>query len=175
MKKLLLGLFIIGLTTQFGLTTQTFSQVINDGMLPEIEVHALNYKYLSSIDNTASPVPVKLLEQKVANFDVKESEFYNDEYDYYKISFFIPEGKIVAAYDGDGKLIRTIEKFKNIKVPKEVSKSVAKRFPGWIIYEDVYKVNYHKTSGVTKQEYKLTLENGDKRLKVKTDPKGNFI
>ena len=59
MKKIMLGLFIIGLTTQFGLTTQSFSQVISDGMLPEIEVYALNYKYLSSVDNSAAAVPVK--------------------------------------------------------------------------------------------------------------------
>jgi len=175
MKKLIVGLFIIGITTQFGLTTQMYSQVISDGMLPEIEVFASNYKYLNSIDNAAAPVPVKLLERKVANFDVSESEFYRDEYDFYNISFFIPEGKIVAAYNKDGELLRTIEKFKNIKVPKPVAKSVEKRFPGWVIYEDVYKVSYHKNSGVTKQEYKLTLENGDKRLKVKTDHKGNFL
>lgn len=176
MKKIILGLFAIGLATQFGLTTQSHAQVvIEDGMLPEIEVHALNYKYLNSIDNADAPVPVKLLERKVANFDVTESEFYRDDYDYYNVSFYIPEGKIVAAYDKDGTLIRTIEKFKNIKVPKSVAKSVAKRFPGWVIYEDVYKVNYHSQSGVTKQEYKLTLENGDKRMKVKTDQNGNFI
>ena len=175
MKKLLFGLFVIGLTTQFGLTTQSFSQVISDGMLPEIEVHSYNYKYLNSIDNTASPVSVKLLQQKVANFDVLESDLFQDEYDYYNVSFYIPEGKIVAAYDGDGKLIKTFEKFKNIKMPNEVSKSVAKRFPGWIVSEDVYKVIYHRSKGVTKQEYKLTLENGDKRMKVKTDSKGNFI
>lgn len=171
----MLGLFIIGLTTQFGLTTQSFSQVISDGMLPEIEVYALNYKYLSSVDNSAAAVPVKLLQQKVANYDIKKSELYSDDYDYYNVSFYIPEGKIVAAYDKDGKLIKTIEKFKNIKVPKDISKSVAKRFPGWIITEDVYKVSYQKNKGVSKQEYKLTLENGDKRLKVKTDPKGNFL
>ncbi len=169
MKKLIIGLLVLGLTTQF------YAQVIIDGMLPEIEVYSLNYKYLSSVDNTEAPVPVKLLEQKIANFNITESEFYRDDYDFYTISFFIPEGKIVAAYDKNGQLLRTIEKFKNIKVPNCVAKSVAKRFPGWIIYEDIYKINYHKNSGVTKQEYKLTLENGNKRMKVKTDHKGNFI
>ncbi|MDH3322294.1 MAG: nicotinate-nucleotide adenylyltransferase [Flavobacteriaceae bacterium] len=176
MKKIIVGLFVIGLATQFGLTTQSNAQVVvNDGMLPEIEVHALNYKYLNSVDNSEAPVAVKLLEQKVANYDIKESELYSDDYDYYNVSFYIPEGKIVAAYDEDGKLIRTIEKFHDIAVPKSVAKSVAKRFPGWTIYKDVYLVNYHKDAGVTKQEYKLTLENGDKRMKVKTDKDGNFI
>ena len=52
MKKLLLVLLAIGLSTQF------YAQVINDGMLPEVEVRATNYKYLNSIDNTEAAVIV---------------------------------------------------------------------------------------------------------------------
>ncbi len=175
MKKIILGLLIFGLTIQFGLTTQSFAQVIDDQVLPEIEVHAVNYKYLSSINNAESPIPVKLLERKVAEFDLKESEFYRDEYDFYNVSFFIPDGKIVAAYDKDGNLLRTIEKFVNVTPPKAVMKSVTKRFPGWSLYKDTYLVNYNKDKGVTKKYYKLILENGKERLRVKTDENGKFI
>ena len=38
MKKLLLGLLALGLTTQF------YAQVVDEGTLPEIEVRATNYK-----------------------------------------------------------------------------------------------------------------------------------
>ena len=169
MKKLILGLLALGLTTQF------YAQVVNDGMLPEVEVRAMNYKYLNSVDNTAAPVPVKLLEQEVANYNILENDLYSDEYETYEVSFFIPEGRIVAVYDDKGKLVRTIEKFQNISVPKDVSKSVTKRFPGFIIFKDTYKVSYHRDEGVVKQEYKLTLKNGDQVLKVKTDSKGKFI
>lgn len=175
MKKIILGLFVIALTTQFGLTTQAIAQVVDDGMLPEIEVHAMNYKYLNSIDNAEAPVPVRLLEQKVANHDLKNSDIYSDEYDTYYVSFFIPEGKIVAVYDKDGKLVRTIEKFVNITPPKDVTKSVAKRFPGWHIYKDTYLVSYHQDKGVTKKQYKLILENGNERIRIKTDDKGKII
>ena len=169
MKKIILGLLIFGLTTQF------YAQVVDEGMLPEVEVRAMNYKYLNSVDNTSAPVPVKLLEREVANYNIMESDLYSDQYDTYEVSFYIPEGRIVAVYDDKGKLIRTIEKFQNIKVPKEVSKSVAKRFPGFSISEDTYKVSYHRDKGVVKQEFKLTLKNGDQLLKVKTDLKGKFI
>lgn len=168
MKKLTLGLLVIGFTLQ------SFAQVISDGMLDEVVVYATNYKYLTEAGTRDAAEPVKMLERKVADFDLKESELYQDEWDYYKVSFFIPEGKIVAAYDKDGNILRTIEKFKNIKVPKSVAESVLNRFPGWVIFEDVYKVNYHKDKGV-KKIYKLTLENGDKRMKVKTDENGNFL
>ena len=169
MKKFLLGLLVLGLTSPF------YAQVLDDQMLPEVEVRAMNYKYLNSIDNAEAPVPVRLLEQKVANHHLKNSDIYQDEYDTYHVSFFIPEGRIVAVYDKDGKIVRTIEKFVNIKPPKDVTKSVAKRFPGWQIYKDTYVVSYHEKKGLTKKQYKLILENGTERIKVKTDEKGKFI
>jgi hypothetical protein len=175
MRKVMLGLLIFGLTIQFGLTTQSFAQVIDEQVLPEIEVHAMNYKYLSSVNNAEAPVPVKLLERKAADYDIKGADFYWDEYDYYSVSFFIPEGKIVAAYDKDGKLVRTIEKFVNVKPPEAVMKSVSKRFPGWSLYKDTYRVNYSRDKGVTEKHYKLILEKGKERIRVKTDEKGNFI
>jgi len=168
MKKLLLGLLAIGLSTQF------YAQVINDGMLPEVEVRATNYKYLNSIDNTEAAVSVKLLEDMVAKFDVRSSEFYEDGNDFYKVYFYIPDGRIVAAYDKDGKILYTVEKFNNVALPNNVASSVAERFPGWKIAKDVYKVNYDAGSGTNKQ-YKIVLENGKKRIRVKVDDDGVFL
>ena len=168
MKKLLLVLLAIGLSTQF------FAQVINDGMLPEVEVRATNYKYLNSIDNSEAAVSVQLLEDMVAKFDVRNSEFYEDGNDFYKVYFYIPDGKIVAAYDKDGKILYTIEKFDNVALPNNVASSVAERFPGWKIAKDVYKVNYDADIGSNKQ-YKIVLENGKKRIRVKVDDEGVFL
>lgn len=168
MKKLLLGLLALGLTTQF------YAQVINDGMLPEVEVRATNYKYLNSVDNSEAAVSVQLLEDMVAKFDVKSSEFYEDGSDYYKVYFYIPEGKIVAAYDRDGKILYTVEKFKNVALPNDVAASIAERFPGWKIAKDVYKVNFDADLGAKKQ-YKVVLENGKKTIRVKVDEEGTFL
>ena len=159
-----LGVFL------FGLAIQSFAQV----MLPEVNVIAVNYKYLNAADTKDAVLPIKRLEQEAAVFNVKNSAFYEDEYDTYFVSFYIPEGNVLAAYDKDGKLLRTVEKFKNVAIPVAVRQSVAKRFPQWSISKDVYLVNYHDSRGVTKR-YKLLLENGDKRIKVKVDEKGDFI
>ena len=168
MKKLLLGLLAIGLSAQF------YAQVINDGMLPEVEVRATNYKYLNSIDNTEAAVSVQLLEDMVAKFDVRSSEFYEDGSDFYKVYFYIPDGKVVAAYDKDGKILYTIEKFNNVALPNNVAASVAERFPGWKVAKDVYKVNYDVNTG-SKKQYKIVLENGKKRIRVKVDDDGVFL
>ena len=165
MKRILIGLFI------FGLTIQTYAQITE---LPEIKIVAVNYKYLDAAGGEDVAEPVKLLQREVAAFDLKNSEYYQDEYDTYFISFFLPEGKILASYDRDGKLLRTAEKFKDIALPKAVAKAVAERFPQWTVSKDVYLVNYHDTKGASKR-YKLLLENGDKRMRVKTDENGNFL
>ena len=164
MKKLILGLLI------FGLTTQLYSQVIE---LDEVEI-SVNYKYLDAVDADVKAKPVKLLEDNALNFETNKDDIYDDEYDNYKVSFHIPDGKIVAAYDNEGKILRTIEKYKNVRLPLEVLQAVAKRFPNWAVVEDVYLVNYHCDKGTTKQ-YKIKIQNEDKVVNIKTDEKGNFI
>ena len=163
MKKLVLGLLI------FGLTTQLYSQVIE---LSEVEI-SVNYKYLDAVDADITAKPVKLLEDNALNYETNKDDLYNDEYDTYKVSFHIPDGKVVAAYK-DGKILRTIEKYKNVRLPLEVLQAVAKRFPNWAVVEDVYLVNYHCDKGITKQ-YKIKIQNEDKVVNLKTDEKGNFI
>ncbi len=166
MKKLLIGLLVFGLTTQF-----MFSQVIE---LSEVNV-TVNYKYLDAIDSKEVAVPVKMLEEQVAFYNLKESDLYSDQYDTYQVSFFIPQGKIVAAYDSDGKILRTIERFKNVKLPRSVVVSVTKNYPKWRIVEDAYKVDYYGKSGIAKKQYKIKLKNRDKKITVKVDEDGEFL
>lgn len=168
MKKLVLGLLALGLTTQF------YAQVISDGVLPEVEVHATNYKYLNSVDNSEVAVSVQLLQNIVAKFDIKSSENYVEGDYTYRVQFYIPDGKIFADYDRNGKILYTIEKFKNVALQDDVASSVAERFPGWEIATDVYLVKYSAKSGAHKQ-YKIVLENGKKTIRVKVDEEGVFL
>ena len=55
--------------------------------LPEVKVVSLNYKYFKSIYDSTAAQPVRLLERRAANFDIKNSEFYEEEYDNYFVSF----------------------------------------------------------------------------------------
>lgn len=142
--------------------------------LPEITVVARNYKYLRSVDNKEAAQPVKLLERKAAGFDVKNSEFYEEDYANYYITFFLPEGYILATYDQDGRLLQTAEKFKNITLPPAVKNAVVKRYPNWSISKDIFLVKYENTTGANKV-YKMILKNGKKQLRVKTDDKGEFL
>ena len=165
MKKLVIGLFFIGLSTQ------VYAQ---DPILQPAVYIVHNYKYLSSTGSEDLAIPVEQLQVKVSDFNVRELDIYSDEYDLYDVYFFIPEGKILASYDKDGNLLRTAERYKDIDLPALVKKAVYKRFPKWDISKHVYLVNYHESRDIRKL-YKLTLENDDKRIKVKVDDSGVFL
>ncbi|ARV15960.1 nicotinate-nucleotide adenylyltransferase [Polaribacter sp. SA4-12] len=167
MKKLIILLFVVGISLP------AFAQ--DPIELSEITILSRNYRYLDKINSEKVAVPVKLLQRKAAAYDVTKSDFYDDDYDYYTVSFFIPKGKIVAVYDKVGNITRTIEKYKNIAIPKKVATAVVERFPKWVISKDVYLVSYSDDKKKAKKVYKLTLENGNKRLKVKTDANGKFL
>ena len=168
MKKFILSLLAIGLVSQI------YSQITKVEELSEVVVTAVNYKYLNQTDNKEAAVPVQMLQRKVAAYDVTTKDYYQDDYDYYTVEFYIPDGKIVAAYDADGKILRTIEKFKDIKLPDAVSKALLERFPNWDIVSDIYRVTYTDKMGAKKQ-FKLKLQNGERTMKVKMNEDGEFL
>ena len=168
MKKLILGLFILGLTTQ------VIAQVTKVEELSEVVVTAVNYKYLNQTDNLEAAVPVQMLQRKAAAYDIKAQEFYQDDFDFYTVSFYIPDGKLVAVYNPEGEILRTIEKFDNVKLPIEISQALAERFPNWEPIKDVYRITYKDTRGANKV-YKLKLRNGDKTMRVKMNEDGDYL
>lgn len=142
--------------------------------LPEITVVAANYKYLKTVNGKEVAIPVRRLQRVAASYDIKNSEFYEEDYDSYFISFYLPEGQILAAYDKNGKLIRTAEKYKNVQLPSTVTKAVAERFPNWGVTKDIYLVNYYEQNGTAVKKYKLLLQNGSKRIRIQVNEQGEI-
>ncbi len=144
-------------------------------LLPAVTVVPANYKYLKTVGGKEVAIPVQRLQRTAAAYDIKESEYYEEDYDTYFISFYLPEGQILAAYDSTGKLIRTAEKYKNVKLPSVVTKSVTTRFPNWAITKDTYLVTYFEETGQSTKKYKLLLENGSKRIRIETNEQGEIL
>jgi len=167
MRNLIIGLIITGLTTVGFAQEKTIA-------LEEVEILGVNYKYLDALGDGDVAKPVKLLEQKVATFDVKNLDGYEDEEQDYYVYFKIPVGKILAVYDGEGEIIRTSERFKDIRLPLAVSNAIVEKYPGWTIEGDIYMVNYRKDREIIKS-YKLFIRKGEKHTRVKTDENGNFL
>ncbi|WP_166964050.1 nicotinate-nucleotide adenylyltransferase [Yeosuana marina] len=165
MKKILLGLFL------FGLTTQINAQTIE---LSEVEL-SVNYKYLNATQSEEAAVPVKKLVDKLLACNEDNTDVFVDDNGEYCVSFYIPEGRIVAAFNNEGKILRTFEKYENIRLPLEVLQNIATNYPNWSIAGNTYLVSFHCDKGLTKKLYKIRLENEDKVLNIKTDEKGLFL
>jgi len=164
--------FILGLVF-LGLTSLCFAQ--EEGkLLSEVEVYATNYDYLKSVKSNNIHPAISLLERKVAKFDVKSLSVFDDEYDRYKVLFFIPQGKIDALFDNGNNIIRTVEKFNNVNLPISVINSVLKTYPECNFESDVFLVTYHHKRGV-KKIYKINIISKDKNIKIKTDENGNIL
>ena len=153
---------------------ETFAQEAEVVKLPEIEILASNYKYLSTVNNDIEAIPVKMLRSKVATFNIKDSDIYEEGNEEYIVSFTIPEGSILAAYDENGKVIRTVERFNNIRMLPAVAKSITATYPGWNVEKNIYRVTYHNTKGIN-TIYKFKLKKDGNVIRVQTDEKGNFI
>ena len=164
MKKLILGLIVICQTSQL------FSQIVD---LPEVEITATNYKYISAVDSDDLDFNVKMLEKEAATFDFKNSDMYTDLDPSNDVTFDIPNGAMLVAYNRRGEIIRTTERFKNVKLPLVVRNAISQKYPEWGLKKDVYRVTYRKDQ--CNKVYKIILEKENKVLKVKIDEKGNFI
>ena len=174
MKNLIIGLVILGLTTTgFGQGASNEFEVA----LEEVEVVGVNYNYLNAIGYMDAAVPVKLLAQKAASFDLEYSNCLKADYEEqeYYVQFKIPEGEILAVYDKDGEIIRTSENFKDISLPLAVSNAIVDKYPGWKISSDIYRVTYVK-DGALNKTYKLFIEktNSGERV-IEIDENGKFI
>lgn len=157
-----------------GLIGQALAQDPEVIELSEVIITPVNYKYLNQADSKDAAIPVKVLQRKVATFDIEEQDYYTDEFDFYTVSFYIPDGKIVAVYSPDGEVLRTIEKFNDVALPEAVSKAIYERFPNWEIVSDFYKVTYNNKKGANKT-YKVKLQNGDKTMRLKLNDEGKFL
>lgn len=166
MKKIIFFLISVGFVSQM------YAQEI---ILPEVVISSVNYKYLNTVNSEDIDQSVQRLEQKVAFYNLKDSDLYEDDYDSYMIEFYIPDGRIVAAYDKDGNIIRTIEKYESVKLPKDVRDAAFTRFPNWTLDKDAYYVTYNSSSNKAKKIYKLKLRNGNEVVRLKIDAEGNFM
>ncbi|WNH12512.1 nicotinate-nucleotide adenylyltransferase [Thalassobellus suaedae] len=165
MKTIVFIMFLFGLTVLSNAQTIALQETVIE----------LNNTYLNAVNADNAAECVKILEEKVVNYNRELTPLYNEVYDTYKVSFYIPEGKIIAVYNTDGKIIRTIEKYNNVRLPLIVMQAIAKRFPNWGIISDAYHINYHCEKDTVKQEYKIKIKNENEIITVKTNETGMFL
>ncbi len=175
MKSLITCLLFIGLTSL------GYAQNKERKMLTEIEVYATNYNYIKNVEDKNLPEAVGLLEREVANFDVHQSLLnkrgkrndYPDSDGNYNVKFANKLGTINAVYDYKGKVLKTTERFMNVKLPRMVLNSILKEYPDCIISRDMYFVKYNHNKELIRK-YIIHIKYENKNMKLRLDKNGNI-
>ena len=87
MKNLFLLLLVCGLTTP------VIAQII---VLDTVVIRPIKFKYIYEVVDDDIDQSVKDLQIKLGKFDVTKEEYYDDEYEDYRVSFYIPKGYTIA-------------------------------------------------------------------------------
>ena len=171
MKNALIGLLILGFTS---LTFAQKNGNVASVELAEVNITPLNLSYLNKVQDATTPTQAIELENVASRYDITEAEIFDRQFEAYEVVFKEGTGSIIATYDKSGRILSSLERFKDVALPPLVRISTVQNFPGWLISHDNYLVSYYENKDVSKM-YKLKLRKDKKRKVVRMDIHGNIM
>lgn len=104
------------------------------------------------------------------NFDVNQliAETDDKKYDSYFVSFKSRKGELKVNYDKKGNIVNAFQRFKNVPLPQAVAQQLFKENKGWSMTKNVH-VASERNGKLNRDFYRITMENGKDRKKVKLD------
>ena len=179
MKNLLIGLLLVGLTTQ-GFSQQKKSpveqvklqDVLITNTLPDVPIININYSYLDKVQNKTTAKRVKTLESIASKFNVKDMPEFDARNAPFETIFRGTKGYIIATYDSEGKIMSTVERYRDLKIPKKMVKYVLSQFPESTFLRVVHNVNYNSKKDV-KKTYRIRIMNDNSKKNLKITSRGD--
>ena len=172
MKNLLIGLCIIGLTNL------SYSQELYSKVDPtehgDRSISYVNSNYINKVQSVTISKQVKLLEELVSRFDITNNRKFDGRKASFKVRFNGRTGYIIASFNNKGEILKSTEKFKDIRLPIHVLQSISRAYPNASILSTTYTVSYNSESGA-KMNYSVKIRKGNLRKRIKIDSNGGFI
>jgi hypothetical protein len=172
MKKLLIGMLFLGLTSLS--YSQASAEVRKNLKLDGITLMPANLGYLSVVGAGTKSLKILNLQRAAASFDIKKSSIYNRKARYHVFNFDQKEAHIQATYDRDGRIVKSYERFNDVILEPDFRNSIYLKFPGWNIESNKYEVLYSQGKNPRKV-YKLKLKKGNDTKRMKFDINGNIM
>ena len=173
MKKIVFGLLFLGLTS----LVYSQNDVQKNIILEPVTIKPLNLSYLKEVQREDTPEFAINLQNEAARYDITESPIFDKEFEAYEVIFRSKNdessGLITATYDSKGKIMSSIERYKNVLLPRTVRDVINEKYPGWIIYKDIYLVTY-RDDKKSKQVFKVQLRKDGEKKNLKLDYDGNI-
>ncbi|MFV5688412.1 hypothetical protein [Flavobacterium sp. ZT3R25] len=157
------------------ITITSYSQDIDGNIrmeeLPGVVIKSAGKDFSIYLPDKNPDKNVRALEEKFIAYDLgKDYEGYEN----YLVIMETKNGSLNATYNENGKLIRVVENYKNVRLPNSVIYSVYKAFPGWQIVNDKYLYS-QKEGDVIKKEYNLRIKKDKDVRKLVVNANGDIV
>jgi hypothetical protein len=167
---------IILLILSVSLATYSQEKILSQGniepeKLPAVVIKRAGADFSVYIPDDNPDQTVIGIEKKFIAYDLgKDYEGFEN----YLVLMSTKNGSLAATYNEEGKLIRVVENYKNIRLPNEVIYSIYRAYPEWTIVKDKYLYT-QKDADILKKVYNLKIKKGRKNLKLTVRPNGQIV
>jgi len=172
MKNLIIFLFVVAATSVNQAQEVNQLEAVNLGFAPHNtqiiktpDGFKLYIDKVSSREFTKDPIGFMYENLDIKNFieALQDENYYN-----YVVSLRANSGSMTATFDKIGNLVSTRQNFKNVLLPYHMRQSLFKNHKGWTMTKNKYLA---RTKGevITNQVYRITLQNGKRKQKVKIE------
>ena len=130
-----------------------------------------NSDYLINVSQKDTPQRVSKLQNIVANYNIQDNEVFEGKTkSTYDVVFEETNGSITATYNTNGNIIKTVEKFRDLKLPYVLAKEIFKQNPSWSLKGNTQVISYDEKNGSIKV-YSITIQKDGvkKTLKYKME------
>lgn len=160
----------------FSFSLTAFSQETEKGKikieeLPGVVIKRVGTDFSVYIPDNNPDQRVKVVEEKFIAYDLgKDAEGYEE----YLVVMEVKNGSLTATYNENGKLVRVVENFKNVRLPSEVIYSIYRTYPGYSIVNDSFL--YTQEDGdVIKKQYNVKIKKDKEVVKLLVRPNGEIL
>ena len=173
MKSFIIVLLFLGITTSS--YSQKKQQKEEGSMeminLPEIVIKRAGADFSIYIPDKNPDKSVNKIEQKFIAYDLGKDYEGTETY---LLTMQLKKGSLAATYNENGKLIRVVENYKNVKLPSRVIFSIYKAFPDWTIVNDKFLYTQEEAD-IIKKQYNIKIKKGKEVRKLIVHPDGEIL
>lgn len=139
--------------------------------LPGVVIKRVGTDFSIYIPDNNPDQRVKMVEEKFIAYDLGEDA---EGFEEYLVIMQVNNGSLTATYNENGKLVRVVESFKNVRLPNEVIYSIYRTFPGWSIVNDSFL--YTQEDGdVIKKQYNIKIKRNKETMRLVVRPTGEIL
>ena len=169
MKKLVYLLLLAGIATGQAQVIQ-LDEARVEGRSVKISINGddLKYAVVEDYKGQFHKNPIAFMKEK---FDIHSfiEQMRGTGYDSFLVEFRNRKGYLEASFDGEGNLLRTSQKFKNIALPIAIARELVTKHNGWTMKKNLYLAS-GKGDALDNELYRITMKNGKRTQNVKIIP-----